>query len=236
MKSNVVKGRPMAVISLASPKGGCGKSTTAIVLAGTFATQGYRVRIIDADPARRVLRWAEAGLAGDAITVAPADAKTLVQAVRDGEAEAEIVLIDVEGSASMVQPIAIGHSNFVLIPANPSAADVEEAVATVQLIADTPTKAGTHAPFGLVWTRFPTGFISRDEAALIEQIAGAGVPIMGRLYERPAYRSLISFSTTLDKLPTTEIRAETLAKAIAEGEELAGSVANAILKQSEKAA
>lgn len=57
----------MAVIALASPKGGCGKSTTAIALSGAYAEQGYTVRIIDADPLQRVMRWGKAGRTGPQI-------------------------------------------------------------------------------------------------------------------------------------------------------------------------
>ena len=40
----------MPVIAMASSKGGCGKSTTALILAGAYAADGYTVHIIDADP------------------------------------------------------------------------------------------------------------------------------------------------------------------------------------------
>ena len=49
-----------AVIAAANSKGGCGKSTTILILAGEYAAQGYRVHIIDADPKKRLIRWAQA--------------------------------------------------------------------------------------------------------------------------------------------------------------------------------
>lgn len=224
----------MAVIALASPKGGCGKSTTAIVLAGSYAEQGYAVRIIDADPRQRVVRWAEAGLTGPAISVASARADNIVSAIRTGEQEAQIVIIDVEGSANMVVPLAIAHANFVLIPANPSAADVEDAIATVQIVQDTPSRVGGRVPHGLLWTRVSTGFQSREFAALAGQLHDASVPIIGQLVERTAYKSIFSYSTTLDQLPADEVPG--INKARAEGIELADAVASAILGKQEKAA
>ena len=44
-----------AVIAAANAKGGCGKTTTILILAGEYAAQGYRVHIIDADPRRRAI-------------------------------------------------------------------------------------------------------------------------------------------------------------------------------------
>jgi chromosome partitioning protein len=48
----------MPTIVFASPKGGAGKSTSAVVLATELAGQGATVAIIDADPNKPVSRWA----------------------------------------------------------------------------------------------------------------------------------------------------------------------------------
>lgn len=224
----------MAVIALASPKGGCGKSTTAITLAGAYAEQGYTVRIIDADPRQRVARWAEVGTPGDSISVVSADATSIVATIRAAELDAQIVIVDVEGSANMVVPLAISRANFVIIPANPSAADVEDAIATVQIVHDTQTRQHEGSvPHGVLWTRVPT-FQSREFVALASQLAEAGVPVIGQLAERTAYKSLFSYCTTLDQLPPDEVPGTD--KARAEGMVLADAVTQAILANQEKAA
>lgn len=225
----------MAVITLASSKGGCGKSTTAIVLAGQFAEQGYRVRIIDADPKRRVVRWAASGMIPDAITVTAADHTSLATEVRNAELDNDVVLIDVEGSANMVVSMAIGRSHYVAIPANPSAADVEDAIQMVGLVNDIPNNAGKPAVHAVLWTRVPTGFRSREFNALAKQLEEAGIPVCDVvLSERSAYKSLISYSTTLDRLPTDEV--PSVDKALSEGRALADTISAAILSAQEKAA
>ena len=49
----------MPVIPFVSPKGGCGKSTSAVLLASYLAESGHSVTIIDADPNRPVSRWSK---------------------------------------------------------------------------------------------------------------------------------------------------------------------------------
>jgi chromosome partitioning protein len=48
----------MPTIVFASPKGGVGKSTAAVLLATELASHGGSVRMIDADPNRPLTQWA----------------------------------------------------------------------------------------------------------------------------------------------------------------------------------
>ena len=47
----------MPIISFANPKGGAGKTTSALLLAGELAGKGSRVVLIDADPERWISQW-----------------------------------------------------------------------------------------------------------------------------------------------------------------------------------
>ncbi len=47
----------MPVIAFANPKGGSGKSTSALLLATELAVKGASVTIIDADPERWISQW-----------------------------------------------------------------------------------------------------------------------------------------------------------------------------------
>ena len=56
----------MPTIVFASPKGGAGKSTSAVVLATELALSGANVTVIDADPNRPGARWGRlCGFRGD---------------------------------------------------------------------------------------------------------------------------------------------------------------------------
>src|SRR4051812_45526968 len=48
---------PPTIIAFASPKGGAGKSTTCLSIAGALAANGQPVHIIDCDPSETLYRW-----------------------------------------------------------------------------------------------------------------------------------------------------------------------------------
>src|SRR6201995_3447736 len=96
-----------AVIAAANAKGGCGKTTTILLLAGEYAAQGYRVHIIDADPGGRAMKWGGGGTKPGSITVSKADAATMRNAIESASREADVVLIDVEGSANAALTLAV---------------------------------------------------------------------------------------------------------------------------------
>lgn len=215
----------MPVIAMASSKGGCGKSTTALILAGAFAADGYRVHIIDADRSGRLARWAEAGSKPEAITASRADEKTMRAEIERARQAADVVLIDVEGSANMSLALAITQADAVLVPANPSAPDVEDAIATVALIRD--LESGRRPiPHAILWSRVPTAIRSREIAALAAQVGEGRIPVIGQVHDRTAYKALFSFATTLDLLPAAEVPG--IAKAQAEAAQLAAAVVDMI--------
>ena len=59
----------MPVISFVSPKGGVGKTTATLLLAGELAEAGGTVRLIDADPNLPLVDWGQLPGRPDAITV-----------------------------------------------------------------------------------------------------------------------------------------------------------------------
>lgn len=197
----------MPVITMASSKGGSGKSTLALVLAGAFAVDDYKVHIIDADRAGRLLDWAKGEFRPANITVSAADEETIqdeiARAKRNG---ANVVLVDVEGTANLTIAWAAGASDLVLIPANPSTQDVTDALRTQRLLHRSAQNGGRQIPHALVWSRVPS-VRSRDMSQLEKQVAEAGLPIIGSVYERTAYKALFSYQTTLDKMDPKEVPA-----------------------------
>lgn len=194
-----------AVIAAANSKGGCGKSTTILILAGEYAAQGFRVHVIDADPKKRLMRWAEAGVKPQAITVTEANAATIRDEIEKARAAADVVLIDVEGTANAALTLAVAYANLVIVPATISPPDVEDGLATIKLVQDMAHASRRAIPHGFLWSNVPPAIRSREMMNLEAQVAEAKIPVIARVFQRSAFASIFSFATTLDELPSSEV-------------------------------
>ncbi len=147
------------VISFASTKGGVGKTTLTLAIATGMVDRlsgrsEYRIACIDADPNTTLdiaLRRAEA----PEIVSMVSDAETMLQTLRDAERMADIVLIDLEGSANQSMLYAVGKSDLVIIPAQPSAFDVREALKTANVVQQASDLVGHPILVRVVLTRTP---------------------------------------------------------------------------------
>src|SRR5690349_23988537 len=93
----------MPTIVIASSKGGSGKSTSAILLATALAEHGATVTVIDADINRPLSSWAKHAKLPDTLTVV-SDVKetTIIDTIEGAAAESQFVVVDLEGTASLM--------------------------------------------------------------------------------------------------------------------------------------
>ena len=124
-----------SILTVASTKGGAGKTTIIMALAGALAAEGLHVAVVDADPNRAYASWASEAYEGVKIEVrAEADETRLADAIDELAPKADIVLIDTAGFGNRAALLAIAAADAVLVPCTPSRADIEQAAKTLQLI------------------------------------------------------------------------------------------------------
>jgi chromosome partitioning protein len=123
----------MLVITMASRKGGVGKSSSARSLAVQALIDGMRTAIIDADPQGTVLAWAKRREA-KAPAVYGLDGTTLDERlVSLRAAKADLVVIDTPPSVHPIIGMAAQASDLVLVVTGPYPDDLSAIGSTVQI-------------------------------------------------------------------------------------------------------
>jgi chromosome partitioning protein len=226
----------MPVISIANPKGGSGKSTTALVLGSTLAHHGAQVAIVDCDPNRTLTTWRTGASQTTAHIVSDTNESTIIQTVERERAARQFVVLDLEGTSSRLVSRAIACSDLVLIPMAPTALDSLQAVRAIKLLREEEEVLRRPLPFRIVITD-AAHIKNREEAAIIEEIRRAGLPLLDAyLYHRVAFQALFSRRLTLPELPTDGVTG--VEKAMADADDLTTSVVETLrgIKQKRAAA
>lgn len=182
----------MATISIASDKGGPGKTTTALLLGTELALDGYKVGLIDTDVNQQAAAFGKKANIPGLTVVGDVKEDTILAALRKAEAENEIVLVDLPGGSSTLALKALHRSHFVLVPAQASLPDVKAAMKTLAQIDDAQELARSHIARAVIWTRVLSGFESRSARHVRLSVeAEKQIPILKTvIMERAAYREL----------------------------------------------
>jgi chromosome partitioning protein len=182
----------MAVISIASDKGGVSKTTLALLIGAEAALDGYKTCIIDSDINQQAAAFGAKGLVPGLQVMGDISEANILAALRTAEAESEIVIVDLPGGASALALKAFHRSHFVLIPSQVSMPDVKAAMKTVAQIDDAQELAKVPIARALVWTRILPGFESvpvRQVRAAVEETRTIGI-FKTALMERAAFRDI----------------------------------------------
>ena len=129
---------PAKVITICNQKGGPGKTTLTMQLAGTIARRGFKVLVVDADPQGSATRWAasaeEVPFPAPVVGLSVANAKVHreVQKLMD---DYQIILIDCPPAVdSPIPQSALLISDLALVPIVPSPLDMWASVGIRQVI------------------------------------------------------------------------------------------------------
>ncbi len=198
----------MPTIVFASPKGGAGKSTSAVLLATQLAANGASVTIIDADPNKPVSRWGRLpGKPNDLKVIDDVSEKTIIRTIDEQAAKTAFVVVDLEGTASRMIPYAMSRADLVIIPTRGSVLDAVEAVAAIREVRQQEEAFRVKIPAVVLFTCTSAAIRPRTLTSIEAELIGNGVQVMQtRLHDREAFRALFSFGGTLGALDPSAVR------------------------------
>ncbi len=197
----------MPVIAFANPKGGAGKTTSALLLVSELARRGAEVAIIDADPEKWISQWGVLpGRPSNIAIVSDVTEDSIVDQVEEAASKAQFVIVDLEGTASLMVANAIGMSDLVIIPTQGSSMDAKGAAKTIRLIRNQARMARRDISHAVLLTRTSAAVASRAIRNVRDQLDQAGIPVFQTsLVERAAYRDILDYGGLLADLDRTQV-------------------------------
>lgn len=127
------------IITVANQKGGSGKTSVSMVLAGSLAQRGHKVLVVDADPQGTATQWAGSAAEGKpfpATVIGLASAKgKLHQMIKPMVDDYAYIVIDCPPSAEeQASQSALLISDVCLLPLQPTPADMWATVGILKLV------------------------------------------------------------------------------------------------------
>jgi chromosome partitioning protein len=197
----------MPTIVFASPKGGAGKSTSAVLLATELAARSTTVTIIDADPNKPVSRWAKRPGKPETLTVlADVTEESIIDAIERAAVQTAFVVVDLEGTASMMVGYAMSRADLVIIPTQGSQLDATEAVKAIKLVRGQERAFNKTIPFAVLFTRTSVAIRPRTLQSIETEFSQNGIRVFEtQIHERDAYRAIFAFGGTLSGLDRAQV-------------------------------
>ena len=252
----------MAVIAFANSKGGTGKTTTALLLAQTFANKARAeslsvgISIVDADPNQPIVRWGGGSanptyqMVGEVseqlVTWGPpanearlkvigrVTEQTIQDVIQRESERSEIVIIDLEGTRSVMVSYALAMSHLIIIPMRPSEMDAFEAGRLREYIRREERLRNRAFHYRFVLTGTNQQIPTRLEKTVQREIEAMGGNLLmnTRVHQRVAYMSMFADGLPVSELDPKEVNG--IAKALENATEFAREVSELISPDDDK--
>ena len=222
----------MDVITLASRKGGAGKSTLTAQLAAQAQVAGRRVLVIDADPQGSLKLW-HARRAGEGLKLVTPE-RGLERAVAFAMIEGfDTVFIDTAPTMWVVVQEAIRAATLTLIPARPGFFDLAAVRETVKV-------ARQHdCPYAVVINAAPVRRDDKDTALVTQSRSyfdNLGVPVWaGQISQRAGFQSTLAAGASAAEIGPNTAAGVEIAKLWAAVEKSIEAINNARFEPGEPA-
>lgn len=169
----------MKSILIANPKGGSGKTTLSVNIAGYLANQGQRVAMLDLDRQKSATLW---------VATRPADLPEIVtlESSKGEDCLNDYLVIDSPAGLhgkNLAHAIKLAHK--IIVPISPSLFDLNASRDFLKILAEEKEVRNGKCRIGVVGMRMNAR--TRAATALENFLADSGLPILAYLRETQVY-------------------------------------------------
>ena len=192
----------MPTIVIPSPKGGAGKSTTAVILGTELAHEGVPVTMLDCDPNHSLTLWSEKSTLPDRMAVLSGISEAdIVRTIKNHDTDGQVVIVDLEGVASRLVSRAISQADLVLTPMRATTLDATIGARALQLIREEEEALDRSIPHAVVFT-MTKAIRSKQHSGIEDSLRSQNIDLIDPpLMERAAFSGLFAFGGDLHSMP-----------------------------------
>ena len=192
----------MPTVVVASPKGGAGKSTAAVLLGTELAHEGVPVTMLDCDPNNSLSLWAQKSeLPSDIRVLSKISEADIVRTIKAHDTDGHVVIVDLEGVASRLVSRAISQADLVLTPMRATTLDATIGARALQLIAEEEEALDRSISHAVIFT-MTKAIQSKQHRGIEASLRAQKVDVIDPpLMERAAFSSLFAFGGNLHSMP-----------------------------------
>ena len=177
------------VITLATSKGGAGKSTLARSLAAHWMQSGHKPALVDADPQRTLASRHNPERAVGAVPLAAEPEERVADTIAELRRRHAPVIVDTAGFRNRTTIAALVATDLALIPLKPAVEDIDGAVSTYRLIQEvngTDERVGRPIKAVMILAMTTHGTVIARHVR--HELAAAGYPLLAaEMAHRVAY-------------------------------------------------
>ena len=184
------------IISIANPKGGTGKTTTAVHLARALQLAGMDTILLDTDPQQSALSWYGLDALGGALPVSAVPHTAIESTVKSNANKYDLIVIDGAAKLEATQMVPLLKvSDVMLLPCQPSPLDIWGCATLADAAAARMEAVGRPVSRFLV-TRAVHG--TALAADVTEALVAQGLPVLEtRLHQRVAFAEAFAAGETV---------------------------------------
>lgn len=195
----------MPVVTITQRKGGVGKTTIAVSLAGELSLRGRDVALVDSDPQRSCGHWAQPGHLTFPVYEIPLSDNVAQWVASVGAVRQDYVIIDTAPHERSVAA-SIALADLILVPCTASGLDLEATSETLSIIRAVRKRKRTRVHLLLVPNRVDRRALEGRQ--LTEELEAFGEPLAPFIGARTAFVRAFSAGCSVADLPGAQAATE----------------------------